>query len=176
MLKFVQYLESSANKKKKLVDSDDSDNETQNETDMLQRFLNQNNDGQEINMPVEDHKMEESSDDDDDEELNYFGENDEVEAKLTVDTLKIDLKAEDEFAYFKNIILMIKDKNPAALKHFIDQLPEAKQNYLRHVLQTQRIMINTDDKKLQARRIIKIKGKKPAGSVNLNNNQEMKDA
>ena len=90
-----------------------------------------------------------------------------VEAKLTIETVKSDIKIEDEFSFFKQIIYHIRDNNPAALRTFIDQLPEAKQKYLRDVLQSQRILVNKEEKKYVARKIIKIKGKKPSGPGNM---------
>jgi hypothetical protein len=176
MLKFIQYLETTQAKKRKFSESDESDNEVPNDGEALRKFLTQSTQSnhQEHTMPVEDQKMDESSEDEEEDEFNLFAENDEVEARLTVETLKTDLKNEDEFAYFKNIIMIIKDKNPAALKHFIDQLPEAKQNYLRHVMQSQRILVNKEDKTMVARRIIKIKGKKAGGGGTAGQN-EMKD-
>ena len=90
-----------------------------------------------------------------------------VEAKLTIETVRIDIKSEDEFLFFKQIIYNIRDNNPVALRTIIDQLPEAKQKYLRDVLQSQRILVNKEEKKYVARKIIKIKGKKPSGPGNM---------
>ena len=86
---------------------------------------------------------------------------------MTVETVNFDIKSEDEFSFFKEIIYKIRNNNPAVLRTFIDQLPEAKQNYLRDVLQSQLILVNKEEKKYVARKIIKIKGKRPSGTINM---------
>jgi hypothetical protein len=174
MLKFIQYLETSHAKKRKFsAESDESDNEAPNDNDSLKKFLNNSNTLSKNQLThqdmqqEEDQKMEESSDEDEDDDFNLFSENDEVEARLTLETLKSAIKEEDEFAYFKNIIFQIKEKNPQALKQFISQLPDAKQNYLTHVMQSVRITVNPEENRKATRRVVTVKARKAAGSKTL---------
>lgn len=56
--------------------------------------------------------------------------------------------------------MKIKEVNEAGLKEIIQSMPESKQDYLKQVLQSHRVVIDKTENKTIARKIVKVKGKK----------------
>lgn len=83
-----------------------------------------------------------------------------MEAQATMEQLVTDFKTKDEFAFFKNVVIMMKDMDHNGLAQIIQTMPQAKQNYLRQVLQSQRVVLDAVRNKTEARRIVTVRGKK----------------
>jgi len=66
------------------------------------------------------------------------------------------------------VILTLKEGNPKALQSFIASLPESKRDQLKQILNSQRVVLNPDEGKTQARKIVKARGRKVANPNNLN--------
>lgn len=71
-----------------------------------------------------------------------------------------DFKKKDEFAIFREIIFKIKEINHDGLAKIINKLPQGKQNYLKQVLQSERVPVDEENQTTRARKIVTIKGKK----------------
>jgi len=110
--------------------------------------------------------------DDDDEEDEYQNvtDPDEKEALKITNKFKSDLTQRDEFQIFKQAIFAVRDVDANILKDLVEWLPENKRNYLREVLNTQRVVIDKvgDVLETEARRIGKVRARKIA-NVNMGN-------
>lgn len=73
-----------------------------------------------------------------------------------------DFKKRDEFEYFRNVILKIKEVNLQGLAAIVETLPEAKREYLKLVLQSHRIAVGPNGTETVARKIVSVKSKKSA--------------
>ena len=71
-------------------------------------------------------------------------------------------------------MLKIKQFNHDGLAQIIAKLPLPKQNYLKHVLQSQRISVDEKNQSTRARKIVSVKGKKDINSFTDKDN-EMSD-
>lgn len=72
-----------------------------------------------------------------------------------------DIDKVDEFNYFRESIMILKQKDQVGLHNILNQLNPVKQEFLKQVLVSQRIMINNDpNNKSLPRKIVKVKGRK----------------
>ena len=138
---------------------------------------NANNDKRKNGVDEED--KDEDEDDDEDDGMNYLYQNDEVisiyylfktnvlyflsfklAANGTLDKLITEFKSKDEYDHFKNIVVRIRSVNDAGFKEIVSSMPIAKQEYLKQVLQSQRVVIDAKENKTVARKIVKVRGVK----------------
>jgi hypothetical protein len=81
---------------------------------------------------------------------------------MTLEMLLSPVKDEDEFNYFRQVIITAKQTDEVGLRGIVARLTDAKQKYLRHVLNNQRVVVNPREKKTEARRIVTVKSRKAA--------------
>lgn len=90
------------------------------------------------------------------------------EAKNILDSFTTKIKQIDEFEYFKLAIADLKQKNPQKFQDLLSSLPQNKQNYLKEVLFSQRIILNSENiERTAVRKIVKTKKKKKIGGSEL---------
>lgn len=80
-----------------------------------------------------------------------------------------DLKEKDEFAYFKEAVYAVRRNNEQVLSELVNKLPNNKRDYLRDILNSQRIIVDAQGEKTEARKIVKAKARKVATNINMNN-------
>jgi len=113
-------------------------------------------------------------DDQDYEDADDYGnvsDPDEKEAIKMTNKFESDLIYRDEFQIFKQAIFAVRDVDANILKDLVEWLPDNKKNYLREVLDTQRVVVvDTKDgvQETEARRIAKVRARKIA-NVNVGN-------
>lgn len=56
--------------------------------------------------------------------------------------------------------MKLKEVNEAAIKQIAMSLPQAKQEYLKQILQSHRVIVDPTENKTVARKIVTVKGKK----------------
>ena len=75
-----------------------------------------------------------------------------------MDGLITKIKKIDEFDHFKTSIYELKQKNQQKFMDVVSALPAMKQNYLKEVMFSQRIVLNSENNERTAvRKIVKIK-------------------
>ncbi len=80
---------------------------------------------------------------------------------MTLNEFETELKSKDEFAYFKEAVFVLKDRDIEFLHSLVVELPEKKKDYLKEVLQSQRIQSSATGTSL-ARKVVKVGGRKLA--------------
>ena len=72
--------------------------------------------------------------------------------------MKTDLKGEDEFLFFKSVMMQLFEQNRAGTMAFIAQMNQPKQLFLKEIMTVKRVKIMHDGMKYEVpRRIIKVK-------------------
>ena len=85
----------------------------------------------------------------------------QYEAKARSHAFLSEIDKVDEYNYFKESLLLLKNKNQKSLQEILGQLSGVKQEFLKQVLASQRIIVNDDpNNKSAPRKIVKVKGKK----------------
>ena len=83
------------------------------------------------------------------------------EAKTILEVFNTKIKQIDEFEYFKSAFVEIKQNNKEKFLELISALPQNKQNYLKEVLFSQRIILSSENhERTTVRKIVKTKKKK----------------
>lgn len=77
-----------------------------------------------------------------------------------MDLLITEFKKKDEFSFFKSVVMKIRDLNEAGLKKIIQSMPQSKQDYLKQVLLSHRVVVDASENKTVARKIVSVRGKK----------------
>ena len=90
------------------------------------------------------------------------------EAQGVVNSLVTDFKKRDEFGYFREVVVKIKNANPTALHAIVECLPQAKKGYLTSILQSYRVALNADGTESVTRKMVTVKAKK-TGNINFQN-------
>ena len=72
------------------------------------------------------------------------------------------IKAEDEFATFREAFAKFKEQNQAYLVKIAENLSEIKKEFLKDVLQSHRVVLDQAEGTTQARKIVKVSGAKVA--------------
>lgn len=83
-----------------------------------------------------------------------------VQANATIDLLITDFKKKDEYDFFRHVVTSIRNVNETALKKIVQDMPLEKQEFLRQVLLSHRVTIDTEKNKTMARKIVSVRGKK----------------
>jgi len=87
-----------------------------------------------------------------------------------MDQFETQLKLEDEFVFFKNVVLKLKDQNKQRIEELYEKLPPQKQKFMKDILHSQRVTLD-DLGKSQARRIVKARTGKVAVNLDMSNPQ-----
>lgn len=88
------------------------------------------------------------------------------EAKTILEIFNTKIKQIDEFEHFKSAFVEIKQNTQEKFREIISALPQNKQNYLKEVLFSQRIVLNSENhERTTVRKIVKTKKKKKAEEV-----------
>jgi len=72
-----------------------------------------------------------------------------------------ELKDKDEFDFFKESVLILRDARPDVIHQLVVNLPEKKVAFLKEVLQSKRISTDIEGRQ-QARKVVKTGGRKIA--------------
>lgn len=79
---------------------------------------------------------------------------------MTLDLLITDFKSRDEFEFFRNVVISLKNLYEANLKQIVQTMVPAKQEFLKQVIQSQRIVINDEENMSVPRKIVSVRGKR----------------
>ena len=72
--------------------------------------------------------------------------------------MKTDIKSEDEFLYFKNVMMQLYEQNREGTMAFVAQMNRPKQLFLKEIMTVKRVKISVEGMKYEVpRRIIKVK-------------------
>ena len=75
-----------------------------------------------------------------------------------MEVVKTDLKSEDEFMYFKNVMMQLYEQNREGTMAFVAQMNLPKQHFLKEIMTVKRVKISVEGVKYDVpRRIIKVK-------------------
>lgn len=74
--------------------------------------------------------------------------------------LTSDIKGQDEFTAFRDTITLLKQQKPQLLVQLVGQLVEKKKEYMKEVLQSQRVMLNETQGITGARKMVKTVSRK----------------
>lgn len=69
-------------------------------------------------------------------------------------------KDKDEFLYFREFILSLRDKKPQAFQAFLSKLREAYKKRLARLVDYRRVVVDSESGKTEARRVVKIRRRK----------------
>jgi len=176
LLRFVEYMERFEFKNNELLeDSDDSEvgyEMIKTNRNILRTFLdNKKRLDQGLEEPGDDiHEKgslnkkkggEDDSSDEDDKHLDYVPGR--SEANNITKNMVTELTKQDEFELFKKGIMAMRDTRVDILQNLVVNLPEKKREFLKEVLQSQRIQLGYGGEgRLEARRIVKPSSKRIA--------------
>jgi len=157
-----------------LEDSDDDEvtnDLIKNNRNILKTFLdNKKRLDDELDEPGDDihekgflNKKQGGDDDDDDADRDFNYLRGRSEANSITKNMVTELKDQDEFELFKKGIMAMRDTRMNILQQLVEDLPQKKREFLKEVLQSQRIQLGAGGTgRIEARRIVKPSSKRIA--------------
>ncbi len=86
-------------------------------------------------------------------------------ASTRLDAFLTQLKKQDEFTIFRDVMAKIKEANREALGQMYEMLSTTKQEHFKQVINSQRVL--TQEGKTTARKVVKTKARKTAENYSL---------
>jgi len=162
LLKYVGHMEQDQADKYARLKHGDQELKTSNQM-LLKEFLDQKEKPKKPKT-IDDGTDDEEEDDDDDEYddspyCDYTVER--SEAATVVKYFETELKDKDEFDFFKESVLILRDARQDVIQKMVMDLPEKKVAFLKEVLQSKRISTDIEGRQ-QARKVVKTGGRKIA--------------